>query len=596
MRIFRERIGIIFITAIVVVSLFAVDASKYDTADRLWLVLILGASMVLFPIFFGFDGVRKRPLVSGILGLWITCVWASFLFSQTKNYGFSEAVIYTFSALLGLAVSTIAPQNRKFLFRVLLVIGLVSSLYSFWYFQTHGEMRMAGLFLDAFDPRHFFPNAFANFLLMAWPLALVLYPRKKSLTTIFLIILLSALYGTFSRGAWSALIIQIIVLAIFVIAQKKYRDVMRGIKKYVAITILGILILTGALTFVRSKNFHMIGVKDKVLFSNSESSTSLTERKDFWVGSLKLIKDAPLFGYGPMSFRYVYPRIQKNFLATSDHPHNWILKMGVEEGIPTVALFIFFLCGVGYVVIKNRANGEVVLLGTALFGGLVHNLVDYNLNFIPIIAAFFILSGSIISLGGEKNQSQKFSAIPIAFWIIVIAATAMLSLSEMVTAAASAWQKSQMPRDRFAREAEKLLQQGNAAGARELLSIHLVKNPYDAYALHINGNPERALALDPMNHFSYYRAYLEKNKKLPADLKAQLERLLHEYDGLLQNNIHYTAFSDNPEEAAKIYDLLGKHDRAQSIRTQAEKIRMGFAQANDFNKSFGPRSPLDFFR
>ena len=56
------------------------------------------------------------------------------------------------------------------------------------------------------------------------------------------------------------------------------------------------------------------------------------DRLDLWVQTLNLIKISPLFGVGPMHFAWNYP--------TSAHPHNSVLQVAAEFGLPSILIIL----------------------------------------------------------------------------------------------------------------------------------------------------------------------------------------------------------------------------------------------------------------
>lgn len=598
-----ERASLIGITALMAVSFLALNASKYDTADKVWLFLLLGAGIFLIPIFLGFSGFRKHAFISMLLGFWCLLIWISYNFSQTKNYGFSEAVIFSVTAVLGICLTTISKNSWRTLINILIFFAIISALYGFWYFPTHGESRIAGLFLDASDPRHFFPNAFANFLLMVWPLALItIQGRKKSLIILSCSILLTALYLTFSRGAWTVFSVQIVGLAIYFL---KYGQIaLKKIFKPIIFIVILTTIFVSILLHLRNINFSTTSLIEKITFKNSEYSTSLNERKDFWLGSLQLIRNKPLAGYGPMSFRYAYPQVQKDFLAISDHPHNWILKIGVENGLVAALAFALFVIAVTFSALKkSRKNPAVFILLISFLAGFLHNMLDYNMNFIPTLLAFFLIAGCIISYS-KINQTQWLNKISVILVCAIVILTTLLSLNELQTTFARklypenplVYKSSFIPRDFFINEAQKLINEDKQKEAKKFLNIHLSKNPLDAQAWYLKGDYEQALKLDPMNYFAYYRAVVESNKnEVKPEFKQKILSLLEKYELLLAANIHYTAFSRNPIEAARLYKIFGKPEKAAKLLEKTEKIKKEFSERNFFNKQLGPRKVLELF-
>lgn len=598
MKIWQEQLASFFIAIILLVSILWIDGSHYDTAQRMGLVLFLGGFCLMLCLFV-IKTIIRYPNFGFVLGLWMISIWTSFFFSQTKNYGFSEAIIYTVGSFFLFLAGGI--KRRNMVLHILVGITLLSAFYGFWYFPTHSETRMAGLFLGASDPRHFFPNAFASLLLMTWPLSLLL---KKKLAIIgTLTVFITALYLTFSRGAWVIGGMQLLALTVFFIKWKS--SVFKKNISIIGITLVIIFFLISSLLSIRSKNFANISVAEKIEFKNSESLTSLTERKDFWRGSLKLMTKKPLTGFGPMSFRYIYPQVQKIFLGISDHPHNWLLKMGVENGLVAMGIFILFLILIFLQWFRSFMvrNIEIFVCGIGFFGGLLHSMEDYNMNFINNIFFFFLLAGVLMSFQQAKKQ-PALSIVSVTFWIGLALMSSLLSLKEAnVTFALRAhpdeplrYQSSLMAREFFRREGEKRLQTKKNKEAYGLFKIHLEKNPLDARVYALKGNYTQALALDPLNYFWYYRGSLESQKQISPEFLARVKKLLHDYEFLLEKNIHYTAFTGNPIEAARIYDLLGQHEKALEIKEKSRLIQKTYGEEQQFNKHLAPRTVFDIIR
>lgn len=582
------------------------DASKYDTADRIWLSLLIGVGIIIIPFIAGLKGLTTNSISTVSLGIFCILLWISFGFSQTKNFGFTEVLCISTIAFFGISISAQSEKTFKYFRRTILFFAVLSAFYGFWYFATHAETRMAGLFIDAFNYRNFFPNAFADFILMAWPLLFINYAQTKASTikkTVIGGILFAALYLTYSRGAWVSFLFQIIILAFFTI---KYCD-----KKSIKKIILGVLAtvfiswtICLGLTGLRSENFSNLSLSTKLTFQDSEAGTSLRERVDFWRDSLKLITQEPLKGTGPMSFRYIYPSVQKYFLAISDHPHNWILKIGVENGVPAAIAFITFLALIAVAVLKTkRLEMSQVLLVTAVGGALLHNMVDYNMNFIPTILTFFILTANILK-NSEISPAPKMRAITITIWGLITFAVLATSIQEIVSTLERKadlsnpllYKNSLASRNYLTNEAEELITRKKKAEAFQLLDIQLKKNPLDARAWFLKENCLQAINVDPMNFFVYYSCYLKTTKNASPIILAKLKTILATYDSILAQNLHYTAFSSNPEEAAKLYEFFKNPQKAKEVRETAERVRKTIAKKEQFNVQLAPRTLWDIIK
>ena len=271
-----------------------------------------------------------------------------------------------------------------------------------------------------------------------------------------------------------------------------------------------------------------------------------------------MASEKPLFGYGPFSFRYVYPKIQTTFLAVSDHPHNWIIKIATENGVPAALLFLTFLA---YLVFTHKRNFEkldvedktfVSFLSISLMGAVLHNMIDYNMNFLTTILLFWVI------LGMYRQYSENFGVTKVPKFLIFAALMfiGIFASYETINIAQKDYRNSFFPRDYFL---EKEVD----------LQYQLKLNPHDARAWNSSGNFEKALEEDPMNNFAYYKNSLRELIVYGSgefeEITQKVLPLLQSYEPMLSQNLHFTAFTGNPEEAAEIYRILGDEEKARMI-------------------------------
>ena len=110
-------------------------------------------------------------------------------------------------------------------------------------------------------------------------------------------------------------------------------------------------------------------------------------RRELWAAALHLIRENPIFGSGPDSFRLLYGRIfGLTRWNTKAHANNLYLELWTGSGIVGLTGFIVMM---GFV--RWRASAPHIALATFL----MHGLVDSFLMTTPIYFAFWILLGRI---------------------------------------------------------------------------------------------------------------------------------------------------------------------------------------------------------
>jgi O-antigen ligase len=179
---------------------------------------------------------------------------------------------------------------------------------------------------------------------------------------------------------------------------------------------------------------------------------SLSERGPLWTASLRLIAAHPLLGVGPM-----------NFAAQGDsfaaHPHNWILQIAVEWGVPVLVISCWALWRLMRAVRRRlAATGDDAAFGlpaplAAVLVGLCYGLVDGNL-VMPVSQTAFVLMLGVLAgcvfAGGETAVAAPKRASA-GLVIAGLAAASMLAWFVLTTlprqpAIEQAWrQTSQYP-------------------------------------------------------------------------------------------------------------------------------------------------------
>ena len=632
-----EYLPAIFLAVLLAATFLVPAANKFDTTSQMVMVLAFCAT-ALGISFFGFFYREKnllenmpalkqgrwRSLMDGLMkiSLLLYLIWVilSFFYSQTATFGFTEVLMTISGGLLFFSLRTHFLKS-SFIYSFLSFLLVISSFFGYIFYFTSHHNRDFGLFFNPAFKTDAWPNAFALFILFLWPLLFSfcwnakkwIWPKTSALALVFASLILS-----FSRAGLLVFIFQIIILVLtglYFFFIKKEHIFTR--KKLLAIVFC--LIATIALVFGAQYGRQIIFSKttlsfaDKAQFKNGEENTSIGERIDFIKGGLQLAIRQPLFGYGPMSFSYVYRSIQTDWLAIADHPHNIFIKIAVESGIPGALFFFLFLLflfikiGLSYKNLPSVKRFLLLITLTAFVGGLAHNLVDYNLNFVTNFLIFWLILGILGHTFDCENTSHTTSKkTGISMWtdfigktllfIIVLffftvqlfftgisflAKRGFLNLEETQSYLAA---HMLYPRYFLLDQAAEALRKQKTHLAEQYYLLHLQKNTWDAMAYNQTGNfywakgqPDKALPyfkktldLDPKNVWAYYLPYLQilqKNHDTKTFL-ALSEKLTFEfkqYTPKVEANTHFTAQNDNSKDALAVLTLLMKYDRPHRL-------------------------------
>ena len=546
--------------------------------------MVVGLGVLVFIIaLFEFNRKRERNFwEQAFLLIFSAAVVASFFLSEMRSFGLSEVLAFLSAVTVYLLFAARKIEWTDGFLKTVALGGIFAVVIGGILYVTRGEVRMFGPFFNKLYPGHVWPNAFALFLIMVWPLY-VFYLKKRSALEISFILglVFSALLLSFSRGAFLVLCGQLFLLGFYYMGRFK-------IKTIVAM-FLTVVLTAGffwGLNELRLQNHPVIDVAERVGFENYEDLTSKRERLDFWEGAIELTKERPFFGWGPFSFRYSYNPIQKEFLASSDHAHNIFLKISSENGLIALGAFLVFLLfwfgtvSARFGKLENEKKDLICILGISVAGAFAHNMIDYNFNFVATLLLLFLFLAFIRSLVVEKEDKTRRAYIPL-FLAIVVAAVSIYEgvlFTKHFMGDEAALDKSFFPRYHYLTMADEALNSGDYDKALLLLEEETSLSPLSAQAWYLKGVVYckedyagrdltlckkyfgKALQLNPMNDFNYYHDYFRQLvKEKSPDIHPVLEEikpLLENYFFYVEYNVHFTSYTHNVEVAASLVDAI----------------------------------------
>ncbi|MEZ5337729.1 MAG: O-antigen ligase family protein [bacterium] len=236
-------------------------------------------------------------------------------------------------------------------------------------------------------------NAYAGFLLLCWPLGLLIAGSLKTrpqqiLGAVASLLLLLTLVLTYSRAAWLCLLLQLLLIAggMLLAGRARYGRAI-GIG---ALSLLGLLAALLAMPPVRSV---LARVTDFAGYS-------FQGRLRFWEAAWQIFMDHPLSGVGLGNFAYVYPQYQKDYIYYSVDPHSWPLQLCCELGIAGLLAMLLLLGGFCIWALRVMRSAAALPwrlgLVAAVLGSMLHAAVDFDYTF----SATNAFLGAMLALGG----------------------------------------------------------------------------------------------------------------------------------------------------------------------------------------------------
>ncbi|WP_179136115.1 O-antigen ligase [Paenibacillus sp. 32352] len=134
---------------------------------------------------------------------------------------------------------------------------------------------------------------------------------------------------------------------------------------------------------------------------------SVLERGVFYLDSLKIIKDYPVFGAGGGAWSSLYPTYQ-SYPYTSRQAHNFILQLWIEQGTVGLLSFMTLLgyAGFRYIrsLVRSKSSFEPHVMYLIVAGALLmHSLMDFDLSFVYLSSLVYLCLGGMAAVGGERT-------------------------------------------------------------------------------------------------------------------------------------------------------------------------------------------------
>jgi putative inorganic carbon (HCO3(-)) transporter len=189
-----------------------------------------------------------------------------------------------------------------------------------------------------------------------------------------------ALLLTFSTGGWLGGLVGVLVV---VVASGRRAPAVR----------LGSL---AALALVLVSGLAIVGVLPERLNPLRQTGGF---RLDLWLSSLEMVRDHPWLGIGLDNFAYLYPQLYLREGAAAEpnlsHPHNWVLHVWLELGLPGLIAFVWLLVRVWRQAREKLSGSSTRWMIAGACGSmadlLVHGFID-NSYFLVDLAFLFWLA------------------------------------------------------------------------------------------------------------------------------------------------------------------------------------------------------------
>jgi len=319
--------------------------------------------------------------------------------------------ILTYAVIFWLTVQLIPNQQAaRDLGRAMLVGACIVTVIAVYLASTRfgaGPETTVGAYVRAFGTMAN-PVELGTYLAMLLPLALaevltVSSIEQRLLSASALIILTAGLVLTFTRAAWAAALVGVVIVAL--VNPPNRQLVIGGSVAIVAlVAVLALAVATGRIGGASSLT-HALG--SRVVSPTSLSQGSIPARLAVWSDSLKLLGRHPFLGSGPDTFGLVYPSVESSGEPGIDKAHNDVLQVAVTNGLLGVLAYYLIVAAIVVQLWRHRRVRWVA----ALFAGLVAYYIALQAEFswVPSALPFWLFAGATFAaaFGTSRGASHR---------------------------------------------------------------------------------------------------------------------------------------------------------------------------------------------
>ncbi|MGB1287396.1 MAG: O-antigen ligase family protein, partial [Aggregatilineales bacterium] len=279
------------------------------------------------------------------------------------------------------------------------------------------------------------PNPFGGFMGLLIPLVLMLllaylrriyhqYQAGQRLSVIQVIpaatyglssvLMIAAIFASWSRGAWLGLIIALGVM-LFVLPRKLWQSILlAGTLCILVATMWTAGLLPQSVTARIASSTEEFFIFDDVRgVTITPENYAVVERLAHWQAALNMTREHPWLGVGLGNYEIVYEQYRlMAWQPPLGHAHNYYLNIFAEAGLFGLLSYLFLWSGMFYITWRARQHPDFMmrylcigLLGTWTYL-MVHSLLD-NLYVNNIFLHLGVLIGLVLLVYQQISSTEQ---------------------------------------------------------------------------------------------------------------------------------------------------------------------------------------------
>lgn len=412
---------IIYIFFLILSFLPLIEGELLGVGRFIFLAFCLPLSIYLFKRKGRAFTFKAGPLIV-IFSLFLFFATLATIFSPVFSRSLNTLVLY-FAYFIYFLSSQVLVKEKKELFKELLVISilfpsLILCFLSFYFLIAKEPPPFAGMNLIFANFGH---NHLVDFLIFAFPLALVLFfkEKKKNKKLLFLCLNLIFLTGfilSFSRGGILMAILEILLFILMLKKTKKLTNREAAAYQLFSFFITLLLVLSLGVSIFGYYYFGKEKVKglENFFLKKAFREPPISSRLDYYRQTILAFKERSIMGWGLDNFRYLSSKYQSEPNGWSWHSHNHFLQMFAETGIfGGIILLLLILSVIKRVRPWLGLDPNLIDIGLKIGLGvsIIHSLFDYDWQFSSVFLLFWTISGFLIChsrgspVEGDKSGS-----------------------------------------------------------------------------------------------------------------------------------------------------------------------------------------------
>lgn len=396
-RLLTLAVLILWLVKIFTAKKTVINWTNLDFLLVAFLVLVLISSFTSIHVFTSFQGKYKR--YEGFYTLF--------------NYG----VLY----FLGIQIFS----DRRRIARLTRIITATATVVAAYGLIQYFGLDPINWGQTPFEARSSFssfgnPDLLAGYLALALPIALGCYLSARNyfesaLFGLGFFLISGSLLTTYTRGAWLGALVGGVTYLLLNAGR-----IREQLDRVVIIALIFFIFFTVVWIYSASAGKDVLDLSSRIKSAVNFSSGTVATRLEIWKSGLAMVKDRPLFGQGPDTFRLASEKYETlNYVklvrggTVADNAHNYTVQLLAGTGIPATLLFLIFIFGIFYFSVRNAWAQPAAQLGPQLMTSLLgFGLTIGGIGFV----SYLIFVSDILKINSLNPDTWKIALLSLGIW------------------------------------------------------------------------------------------------------------------------------------------------------------------------------------